>query len=121
MDFFNSLVTRFERFKSIGYTLDDIMEPKTVKDNLELIILSKLSSPKCGIDLINEMSDELGVVISPGTLYPCLHSMNKRRLISIKRPILENKTIYTRTKNGRKQQTKLIKDHKKLLTYLGKK
>lgn len=59
---------------------------KIVKDNLEIIILALLQTkPMCGIDIIETMHFEFNVLLSPGTIYPLLHSLKDRRLLKFRK------------------------------------
>jgi len=56
---------------------------KMVKDNLEAIVLALLQrKAMCGIDIIGTIHKEFDVLNSPGTVYPLLHSLQKRGLIT---------------------------------------
>jgi len=55
---------------------------KMVKDNLETIILALLQEkPMCGTDIIETIHLEFNVLLSPGTIYPLLHSLKEKRLL----------------------------------------
>lgn len=55
---------------------------KFVKDNLEMIVLSLLfKDSMCGMDIMKTIHKNFNVLISPGTLYPLLHSLMKRGLL----------------------------------------
>jgi len=55
---------------------------KIVKDNLETIILALLQTkPMCGTDIIETIHFQFNVLLSPGTIYPLLHSLKERRLL----------------------------------------
>jgi len=57
-----------------------------VKDNLETIILALLQKkPMCGTDIIETVHLEFNVLLSPGTVYPLLHSLKDRRLVTFKK------------------------------------
>jgi len=57
---------------------DDSIE-KMVKDNLETIILALIQrKPMCGTDIIGTIHLEFNVLLSPGTIYPLLHSLEEK-------------------------------------------
>ena len=59
---------------------------KMVKDNLEAIILALLQKkPMCGTDIIGTIHLEFNVLLSPGTIYPLLHSLKERGLLTSKK------------------------------------
>jgi DNA-binding PadR family transcriptional regulator len=64
---------------------DDSIE-KMVKDNLEAIILALLQkNPMCGTDIIGTIHLEFNVLLSPGTIYPLLHSLKEKGLLATKK------------------------------------
>ena len=96
---------------------------KMVKDNLEAIILALLQSKAmCGSDIIGTIHIEFNVLLSPGTVYPLLHSLQKKGLITPKREGKEK--IYAPTEDSEPEIRRLIYEHiqaRKLLnTYLQK-
>lgn len=53
-----------------------------VKDELETIVLALLlREPMCGTDVIKAVHAQFGMLLSPGTIYPLLHSLEKRGLL----------------------------------------
>jgi len=55
---------------------------RIVKENLDTLILALLQKkPMCGSDIIEAIHLEFSVFLSPGTIYPLLHSLQERRLI----------------------------------------
>jgi len=64
-------------------TVSDDSIRKMVKDNLEAIILALLQSKAmCGSDVIGTIHLEFKVLLSPGTVYPLLHSLQKKGLLT---------------------------------------
>jgi len=62
-----------------------------------------------GSAMIHELKNH-GYTISPGTLYPILHNMNKNGLLEYKKEIVNGKQrkIYTTTPKGKQTLSKLI-------------
>ncbi len=59
---------------------------KMVKDNLETIILALLQKrPMCGTEMIATLHLEFNVLLSPGTIYPLLHSLEEKGLVTSKK------------------------------------
>lgn len=59
---------------------------KIVKDNLETIILALLQKkPMCGTEIIGTLHMEFNVLLSPGTIYPLLHSLKEKGLLTSKK------------------------------------
>jgi DNA-binding PadR family transcriptional regulator len=63
--------------------LSDTSLKKMVKDNLETIILALIQKkPMCGTDIIRTLHLEFNVLLSPGTIYPLLHSLTEKGLLT---------------------------------------
>lgn len=63
--------------------LSDSCLEKMVKDNLETIILALIQKkPMCGTDIIRTLHLEFNVLLSPGTIYPLLHSLVEKGLLT---------------------------------------
>lgn len=70
--------TSFDKTK-----LSDSSLKKMVKDNLETIILALIQKkPMCGTDIIRTLHLEFNVLLSPGTIYPLLHSLTEKGLLT---------------------------------------
>ena len=66
---------------------------KIVKDLLDTIILSFLKGqPKCGYDILAFVHKEFQVLLSPGTLYPLLYSLERDGIL--KKELAGRKKIY---------------------------
>ena len=53
-----------------------------VKDELESIVLALvLREPMCGTDIIKTIHSKFNVLLSPGTIYPLLHDLEKKGLL----------------------------------------
>lgn len=51
---------------------------KFIKNELEMIVLALISKePMCGTDIIKAIHKSFNVLVSPGTIYPLLHSLEK--------------------------------------------
>ena len=63
---------------------DDALK-KMVKDNLETILLALLQrKTMCGTEIIGTIHLKFHVLLSPGTIYPLLHSLDEKGLITAK-------------------------------------
>jgi len=70
-----------DRMDSSAISRDSIK--KIVKDNLEAIILALLHrEPMCGADIISIIHREFNILLSPGTIYPLLHSLDEEGLVT---------------------------------------
>jgi DNA-binding PadR family transcriptional regulator len=72
-----------------------------IKDFLDTIILAKLrnSSPLGGYDILEYINKKFGILISPGTIYCVLYSMERRGLV--KGEFAQGKRSYTLTNQGK--------------------
>lgn len=53
-----------------------------VKNNIEMVVLSLVfKEPMCGLDIIKKIHKNFNVLISPGTMYPLLHTLMKKGLV----------------------------------------
>jgi DNA-binding PadR family transcriptional regulator len=96
---------------------------KMVKDNLEAIILALIQrKAMCGSDIIGTIHIEFNVLLSPGTVYPMLHSLQKRGLLTFVKEGKEK--IYTSAEDSEPEIRRLVHEHiqaRKLLnSYLQK-
>lgn len=61
---------------------DDESVEKFVKNDLETLVLALLlREPMCGTGIIKRVQRKFGVLLSPGTVYPLLHSLEKKGLL----------------------------------------
>jgi DNA-binding PadR family transcriptional regulator len=76
------------------------MQRRIIKNFLDTIILAKLknSSPLSGYDIIEFIYKKFGILISSGTVYAVLYSMERKGLIKGERT--EGKRIYVLTGQG---------------------
>jgi len=66
--------------------LSDDSMAKIVKDNLKTIILALIQKkPMCGTDIMETIHLEFNVLLSPGTIYPLLHSLKERGLLTFQK------------------------------------
>ncbi len=53
-----------------------------VKDYLDIVVLALIASkPMCGTDILDIIHRDFNVLLSPGTIYPLLHRLNKEGLL----------------------------------------
>jgi DNA-binding PadR family transcriptional regulator len=73
---------------------------KYVKNALDLVILAILNGkPMYGYKIMADIHKEFGVLLSPGSLYPLLHSLEEKKLIESHAE--GGKKIYKATNEGR--------------------
>jgi DNA-binding PadR family transcriptional regulator len=70
---------------------DNEMTAHFVKSHIEFIVLSILSSePMCGKEIIDEIAEYFGVLMSPGTMYPLLRKLERQGLVRCESGIKRN-------------------------------
>jgi DNA-binding PadR family transcriptional regulator len=83
---------------------------KMVKDNLENIILAILQKEtKCGTDIIGTIHLKFNVLLSPGTIYPLLHSLKQKGLLSVKKSGKE--IVYGPVEEAKPRIRNLVNSH----------
>jgi len=98
----------------------DGMYKRLVKNFLDLIIMRKLEKrqPMGGYDIIAFLNREFGMLVSSGTVYANLYSMERNGLIKAKES--ENRRSYVLTDKG-KQTIQSLKNAEKMFVDLVKK
>ena len=76
------------------------MEKRLVKSFLDLVVVFELRKSSClsGYDVIEHINKKFGLLVSPGTVYALLYSMERKGLI--KANYEEGKRVYTITDKG---------------------
>ena len=73
---------------------------KYVKTSLDLVVLAILNGkPMHGYRIMAAIHTEFGVLLSPGTLYPLLHSLEEKKLVESR--VEGGKRVYEATSEGR--------------------
>ncbi len=82
---------------------DSSAHPELYSDLIRLHVLHHAcEEPIFGLEMIEELARH-GYRVSPGTLYPILHSMEKRGLLrSIRRASANQRRLYRATHEGKK-------------------
>ncbi len=71
-------------------------------------ILLLNESPKHGYDLMKELEEKLGRRVSPSQIYPFLRTLEKNRLIKVKKKETRDKKIYSLTTKGKRFVDKIL-------------
>lgn len=92
---------------------------KMVKDNLETIILALLQKkPMCGTEIMGTLHMEFNVLLSPGTIYPLLHSLKEKGLLMAKKQGKAKE--YAAAEDAKLKITTMVNEHieaRKLLNH----
>ncbi|MBU2497204.1 MAG: PadR family transcriptional regulator, partial [Nanoarchaeota archaeon] len=79
----NSIELPAKNLNHIIKAVNNELVIKSVKKELKTLVLALLvKSSKCGTEIQTEINKKFNLLISPGTLYPLLHDLNKEGLIN---------------------------------------
>jgi len=79
-----------------------------VKAFLDIIVLAILyENPSHGYKLIEDIHNNFGVLLSPGTLYPLLYRLEERNLIEVEE--VQRSKVYRLTSEGNRRLFQIIK------------
>lgn len=68
--------------ESLDKVITDESIERFVKNDLKMIIFALLmNKPMCGTDIIKTIHKNFNVLLSPGTIYPLLHTLEKKGLV----------------------------------------
>ena len=97
--------------------LDNDIKNHLVKTFLDIIVLTMLSQNSShGYALIADIHKKFDVLLSPGTLYPLLYSLEKKDMVSIKKD--GRRKNYFLTSKGKIQSQKVIQLYKQQISQL---
>jgi len=83
---------------------------KIVKDNLENVILAILQKDMmCGTEIIGTIHLKFNVLLSPGTIYPMLHSLKQKGLLTFKKSGKE--IVYGPVEDAKPRIRNLVNEH----------
>lgn len=95
--------------------LDHDVKKHLVKTFLDIIVLTMLSnSSSHGYALIADIHKKFDVLLSPGTLYPLLYSLENKGMIGIKKD--GRRKNYFLTSKGKIQSQKVIQSYKQRIS-----
>ena len=90
-----------------------------VKDYLDMIVLSLLvKEPMCGTDIIKTIHKNFNVLLSPGTIYPLLHTLEEKGLLKCEYNI--KKKTYKPTEKGEEDIRDILKEHLQASRFLNR-
>ncbi|MDI6916761.1 MAG: PadR family transcriptional regulator [Thermoplasmatales archaeon] len=90
-----------------------------VKNDLDTIVLALiLEKPMCGTDIIKTIHKNFNVLLSPGTIYPLLHSLEKKGLLKCEYEV-KTKT-YKPGKDAEPKIRSLLNEHVQTSRFLSR-
>jgi DNA-binding PadR family transcriptional regulator len=89
-----------------------------IKNFLDMLILAKLrnSGPLSGYDMIEFIHKKFGMLVSPGTIYAVLYSMERKELI--KGEMTQGKRTYVLTGQGSDAISAILKLQEEIQGFL---
>ncbi len=113
----DATIVAAESLDQAGISAESVQ--RFVKDELETIVLAFLvREPMCGTDIIKTIHTKFGVLLSPGTIYPLLHDLEKKKLLKCKYGV---KTKTYRPVEGAEERIKeLLEEHVKASRFLSR-
>jgi DNA-binding PadR family transcriptional regulator len=98
-----------------GELLREVQE-RIVKSFLDIIVLAKLrerDEPMSGYDVITFIHEKFGILVSSGTVYACLYSLERDGLV--KGMWSQRKRVYKLTDKGEKKIKAISEAREKIL------
>jgi DNA-binding PadR family transcriptional regulator len=82
--------------------LEELIVERYVKTSLDIVVLAILNGkPTYGYKIIAAVHKEFGILLSPGSLYPLLHSLEEKRFIESR--FEGGKIVYMATPSGKRR------------------
>lgn len=93
------------------------LRKRIIKDFMDIIVLTKLkNSPMSGYDVISYINKRFGILMSSGTVYSLMYSMERDGLI--KGIWNQRKRVYTLTEKGEQNIEVITKANGKIQNFL---
>jgi len=106
-----------ESLDRAGFPAESVQ--RFVKDELESIVLAlTLREPMCGTDIIKTIHSKFNVLLSPGTIYPLLHDLEKKGLLKCEYGV-KTKT-YKPMAGAEEKIRKMLEEHVKASRFLSR-
>lgn len=97
---------------------DEFIE-RFVKNELETIVLALiLNKPMCGTDIIKTVHKEFNILLSPGTIYPLLHSLEEKGLLKCEYKVKTK--LYKPPKGAEPKIRGILNEHVQASKFLSK-
>jgi DNA-binding PadR family transcriptional regulator len=95
----------------------EMLKRKSVKALMDIIILTELNNSKMsGYDFIGFIHENFGLLISSGTVYAHMYSLERKELITSEYEV--KKRVYSITEKGKEIFELALKTNKELLSKL---
>jgi PadR family transcriptional regulator PadR len=115
---FSAVTREAEGTPSLNLISKDVAD-EYVKASMETILLSMLKdSAMCGYDLLKEIYQKFGVLLSQGTIYPLLHHLEERGLLKSETPPNTRGKVYSPTDSGKELIEKRVSEFLHMQQYV---
>jgi len=115
---FSSVAREAETAPSLNLISKDVAD-EYVKASMETILLSMLKDDAmCGYDLLKEIYQKFGVLLSQGTIYPLLHHLEERGLLKSETPPNTRGKVYSPTDSGKELIEKRVSEFLHMQQYV---
>jgi DNA-binding PadR family transcriptional regulator len=103
----------------LGNKILNEMQRRMVKSFLDIIILAELrnTNPVGGYDIMNFVQRKFGLLVSSGTVYSVLYSMEREGLV--KGTSTEGKRVYVLTEKGVERIVALLNSKEEIQKFMG--
>jgi DNA-binding PadR family transcriptional regulator len=103
----------------LGNKILNEMQRRMVKSFLDIIILAELrnTNPVGGYDIMNFVQRKFGLLVSSGTVYSVLYSIEREGLV--KGTSTEGKRVYVLTEKGVERIVALLNSKEEIQKFMG--
>jgi DNA-binding PadR family transcriptional regulator len=93
------------------------MHERIIKSFMDTIIMAELQNgPISGYDIISYIHNKFGFLVSSGTVYSLLYSLERNGLV--KGDWIERKRVYKLTENGSKTIEAILDSHDRIKSFI---
>lgn len=93
------------------------MHERVIKTFMDTIIMAELqNAPISGYDVISYIHNKFGFLVSSGTVYSLLYSLERNGLVE--GAWIERKRVYKLTENGAKTIATILNSHDKIKSFM---
>ncbi len=115
---FSTVAKEAEQAPALNLISKDVAD-EYVKASIETLLLSMLREKSlCGYDLLKEIYQKFGVLLSQGTIYPLLHHLEAKGLLKAEVSPATRGKIYSPTETGRELIERRVSEFLRMQQYV---
>ena len=115
---FSTVAKEAEQAPALNLISKDVAD-EYVKASIETLLLSMLREKSlCGYDLLKEIYQKFGVLLSQGTIYPLLHHLEAKGLLKAEVSPTTRGKIYSPTETGRELIDRRVSEFLRMQQYV---